>query len=169
MEYLESMPTEYAFVMLRPGALRRKKVRFIFNEIEKIGLCIRYYEKKELDSEFIYKLYSHLLNGSLPLDIFDRTMAENISGEVIGVIISGNKAIEKTRILVGPSNVSLAKEMYPIPIRALGDPNNNPDNLIHASDSVEHAIDEIESFFGMSMEQLEQKMWQSKRRGKKKY
>lgn len=141
---------EYTFVMIRPGAIRRNKVEFIFNKITEIGLNIEYFEYKTLTPEFIYEHYSHLLNGNIPQDVFDRTMTENLSGQVIGMIVSGEKAITKMRELIGPSNVKKAIAEFPNSIRALGDPNNNPDNLIHASDSIESANEEIKRFFNIS-------------------
>ena len=141
---------EYTFVMIRPGAIRRNKVEFIFNKITEIGLNIEYYEYKTLTPEFIYEHYSHLLNGNIPQDVFDRTMTENLSGQVIGMIVSGENATKKMRELIGPSNVKKAIAEFPNSIRALGDPNNNPDNLIHASDSIESANEEIKRFFNIS-------------------
>ena len=147
---------EYTFVMIRPGAIRRNKVDFIFNRITEIGLNIDYYEYRTLNSEFIYNHYAHLLDGSIPRDVFDRTMIENLSGQVIGMIVSGENAIEKMRELIGPSNVKKAIAEYPNSIRALGDPNNNPDNLIHASDSVESANEEIKRFFNIDISNIKQ-------------
>ena len=85
-----------------------------------------------------------------------------LSGQVIGMIVSGENAVLKMRELIGPSNVKKAIEEYPDSIRALGDPNNNPDNLIHASDSVESATKEIERFFNIDIKDNKQKFLQPK-------
>ena len=61
------------------------------------------------------------------------------------------------RQLIGPGNVEKAKEEFPDCIRALGDPNNNPDNLIHASDSYESAIIEIRRFFNIDITNKEER------------
>ena len=153
---------EYTFVMIRPGAIRRKKLDFILYRIAEIGLNVEYCEYKMLTPEFIYEHYAHLLDESIPRDVFDRTMAENLSGQVIGMIVSGENAVLKMRELIGPSNVKKAIEEYPDSIRALGDPNNNPDNLIHASDSVESATKEIERFFNIDIKANKQKFLQPK-------
>lgn len=142
---------EYTFVMIRPGAFRRKRVDYILNRIDDIGLKVVYYDFKFLTPEFVYEHYAHLLDGSLPLDIFERTKIENLSGMVIGMIVSGDDSILKMRELIGPSNVKRAQEKFPYSIRALGDPNNNPDNLIHASDSLESAEIEIKRFFNRDL------------------
>ena len=156
---------EYTFVMIRPGAVRRNKEKYIIDKIREIGLIIELCEPKTLTPEFIHEHYAHLLDGSIPRDVFDRTMTENMSGKVIGMIVSGDEAISKMRKLIGPSNVKKAIEEYPDCIRALGDPNNNPDNLIHASDSVESATEEIKRFFGIDITDTKQEFWQlSKRR-----
>lgn len=67
------------------------------------------------------------------------------------MIVSGENSITKMRELIGPSNVKKAIEEFPDSIRALGDPNNNPDNLIHASDSIESATEEIKRFFNIDI------------------
>lgn len=153
---------EYTFVMIRPGAIRRKKVDFILNKIAEIGLTVEHCETKTLTPEFIYEHYAHLLDGSIPRDVFDRTMIENLSGQVIGLIVSGENSISRMRELIGPSNVKRAIAEFPDSIRALGDPNNNPDNLIHASDSVESAIKEIKRFFDIDLTDTKQESLQLK-------
>lgn len=147
---------EYTFVMIRPGAIRRNKVDFILNKIAEIGLNIEYWEHKTLTPEFIYEHYSHLLDESILRDVFDRTMIENLSGQVIGMIVSRENSIAKMRELIGPSNVKKAIEEFPNSIRALGDPNNNSDNLIHASDSIESATEEIKTFFNIDITDIKQ-------------
>ena len=83
-------------------------------------------------------------------------MIENLSGQVIGMIVSGENSIAKMRELIGPSNVKKAIEEFPNSIRALGDPNNNPDNLIHASDSIESVTEEIKRFFNIDITDIKQ-------------
>ena len=154
---------EYTFVMIRPGAIRRGKVDYIFDRIKEIGLQIEYFESKTLTPEFIKEHYAHLLDGSIPIDVYERTKEENLSGPVIGLIVSGENAISTMRKLIGPSNVKKAQEEFPDSIRALGDPNNNPDNLIHASDSKESAEIEIKRFFNMNINDPKQTTWQFKK------
>ena len=67
------------------------------------------------------------------------------------------------RELIGPSNVKKAIEEFPNSIRALGDPNNNPDNLIHASDSIESATEEIKRFFNIDITDIKQASKQLKK------
>lgn len=148
---------EYTFVMIRPGAVRRKKVILILNKIKESGLKVELCEPKMLTTDFIYEHYSHLLDGSIPRDVFDRTMTENLSGKVIGMIVSGDNAIKKMRDIIGPSNVKKAIAEFPNSIRAWGDPNNNPDNLIHASDSPESANIEIKRFFNIDISNFKTK------------
>lgn len=150
---VDILEKEYTFVMIRPGALRRKKVIYIMNYIREINLTIEVYKLKELTPQFIMGHYKHLICDDIPYDIFERTMIENLSGEVIGMIVSGKNAIKEMRILIGPSNIKKAKDEFPNSIRSLGDINNNADNLIHASDSVESAMNEIQNFFGIILNQ----------------
>ena len=147
---------EYTFVMIRPGAIRRNKVEYILERIIELGLDIECSSYRMLTPEFIYEHYAHLLDDSIPRDVFDRTMEENLSGKAIGMVVSGEDAIIKMRELIGPSNVKRAIEEFPNSIRALGDPNNNPDNLIHASDSELSAGEEIKRFFNIDIKDLKQ-------------
>lgn len=147
---------EYTFAMIRPGAMRRHKVAHIFDQIKQSGLKIEYFEQKYLTKEFIEEHYSHLHDPSIPPDVFERTEKENLSGFVVGLIISGDDAVKRMRALIGPGNVKKAKEENPNYIRSLGDENNNPDNLIHASDSFENAVKEIERFFEVKVSKLDE-------------
>ena len=155
---------EYTFVMIRPGAIRRNKVEYIIHKIIEAELNIKCWKYTKLTPEFIYEHYSHLLDGSIPRDVFDRTMTENLSGQVIGMIVSGDNSVAKMRELIGPSNVKKAIKEFPDSIRAFGDPNNNPDNLIHASDSVESAIKEIKRFFDIDITIAKEESPQQKRK-----
>ncbi len=148
------MEKEYTFVMIRPGALRRKKVIYIMNLIKSEGLKIEYFKEKQLTDDFIYDHYKNLICDEIPFDVFERTKTENLSGEVIGMIVSGVNAVAIMRSLIGPSNVKKAKEEFPNSIRALGNPDNNPDNLIHASDSVLSAEEEINRYFGIDIKEF---------------
>lgn len=148
------MEKEYTFVMIRPGALRRKKVIYIMNLIKNEGLKIEYFKEKQLTDDFIYDHYKNLICDEIPFDVFERTKTENLSGEVIGMIVSGVNAVAIMRSLIGPSNVKKAKEEFPNSIRALGNPDNNPDNLIHASDSVLSAEEEINRYFGIDIKEF---------------
>ena len=148
---------EYTFVMIRPGTFRRDLEEYIIDRIYGIGLDIEYLHRKRLTPEFIEKHYAHLHDKSIPEDVFTRTAIENLSGPVVGMIVSGEDAIKKMRQLIGPGNVKKAKEEFPNCIRALGNPNNNPDNLIHASDSYESAIIEIRRFFNIDITNKEER------------
>lgn len=148
------MEKEYTFVMIRPGALRRKKVIYIMNLIKNEGLKIEYFKEKQLTDDFIYDHYKNLICDEIPFDVFERTKTENLSGEVIGMIVSGVNAVAIMRSLIGPNNVKKAKEEFPNSIRALGNPYNNPDNLIHASDSVLSAEEEINRYFGIDIKEF---------------
>ena len=53
---------EYTFVMIRPGAIRRKKVDYIFSRIAEIGLNIEYCEYRTLTPEFVCEHLSILKN-----------------------------------------------------------------------------------------------------------
>lgn len=145
------MEIEYTFVMIRPGAIRREVDDNIIDRILDIGLTIELCERKMLTEDFINEHYAHLRDGSVPADVFERAKKENLSGEVIGLLVSGEKAIARMRILIGPGNVKEAREKSPNCIRAGGSIFDSTDNLIHASDSQINAIIECKRFFDVDI------------------
>ncbi|XP_042235672.1 nucleoside diphosphate kinase homolog 5-like [Homarus americanus] len=70
------------------------------------------------------------------------------SGEVLALILAGDDAITHWRKVLGPTQVSRAREEAPESIRArFGDPDNDSNNAVHGSDSVTSAQREIKFFF----------------------
>lgn len=68
-----------------------------------------------------------------------------LSGPVIAMIVEGENAVQKVRILMGTIN---SKDTLPGTIRGdFGDKTCCTYNVIHGSDSVENAIIEINRFY----------------------
>ncbi len=136
---------ERCFVMIKPGAYRRNLVDYIINRFYDINLCIEKVEEKSLTFDEISNHYKHLLD--VDINIYNRAIEEGLSGEHFLMIVSGDEVISKTRKLIGHWDINRVKVDDPNCIRALGNPLNNADNLIHASDSVLSAEKEINNFF----------------------
>lgn len=130
---------EKTYIMLKPDAYKRSLVGEIISRIEKKGLKIKEMKMFNLKSETIDEHYKHLADKPF----FGELKSFMMSGPVVGMIIEGEKAVSAMRRLMGPTNW---EEALPGTIR--GDyAFNMTENLIHGSDSVENAKEEIERFF----------------------
>jgi nucleoside-diphosphate kinase len=132
---------EKTFIMLKPGVIQRRIAGEIMSRIEKKGLQITAMKMITLDRDIVKKHYEeHLKQDWYPL-VEDFI----ISGPVIPMVVEGPKAVMLMRKLCGGTFVEKAE---PGTIRGdytLG--SINPNNVIHASDSVESAEREIKIFF----------------------
>ncbi len=132
---------ERTFIMLKPGVIQRRITGEIISRIEKKGLQIIALKMINLNKEIVQKHYKeHLEQPWYPL-------VENfvIKGPVLAMIVEGPKAVMLMRKLCGGTFVEKAD---PGTIRgdyALG--SINPNNVIHASDSVESSERELNIFF----------------------
>ena len=134
------MPVEETFIMLKPDAVRARKIGEIVARIERCGLTIERMEMTQLDEEIVKAHYAHLADKPF----FPSIVEFMTSGPVVKMVVSGLDAIKKMRTLMGATN---PLEAAPGTIRgdyAL-DVNSN---VIHGSDSPENAAIEIKRFFG---------------------
>lgn len=70
------------------------------------------------------------------------------SGEVLALILAGEDAISHWRRVLGPTQVSRARQEAPESLRArFGDPTNDSRNAAHGSDSQTSAHREVKFFF----------------------
>lgn len=131
---------ERAFIIIKPDGVRRGLIGEIVNRFEKKGLRPVYAELKELSGETARSHYSHLKEQVF----FDELIAYMTSGPVFAMIVEGRSAVANARSLIGPTNPVKAP---PGTIR--GDYGSDIDeNVIHSSDSLDHASREIQLFFG---------------------
>lgn len=111
----------------------------IIERLYENDLKIKAYQVKKLNKEVLRIHYAHLVDKPFYKDLEDYML----SGEVIIMILEGVNAVEKLRILMGPTNSTLAEKGT---IR--GDFGTDiTRNAIHGSDSVLNAKIEIERFF----------------------
>ncbi len=129
---------EKTYIMLKPDAVRRKLVGKIITRIEEKGYQIKEMKMFHLNDDILKKHYSHLIDKPF----FPELTAFMTSGPVIGMIIEGVDVIEGMRKLMGPTR---SDEAIIGTIR--GDyAYSTTENLIHGSDSIETALEEIERF-----------------------
>lgn len=139
------MEKEMSFVMIKPDGIRKRLTTEIVKRLYQNGLKLVKLERMILTDEQIEKHYAHLLDKPF----FPILKAYIKSGEVAAMIVEGEDAINKIRLLVGPTD---SKKASPGTIR--GDYGTDvTKNVIHASDSIESARTEIMNFFNIDIKE----------------
>ena len=131
---------EKTYSMIKPDAVRDRKVGEIISRIERSGLTIERMELAYVTVEQADETYKHLKDKPF----YPNLIAFMTGGPVVKMVISGLGAVAKMRSLMGATN---PLEAAPGTIRGdfAIDVNSN---VIHGSDSVENAEREIKLFFG---------------------
>ncbi|GMA48249.1 nucleoside-diphosphate kinase [Tetragenococcus muriaticus] len=131
--------TEQTLVIIKPDGLLRSLVGRIIQRFEEKQLQISQIKKEELSQAQLREHYSHLANKSF----FPTLMSYMMEGPVLLMVIEGTSAVTRTRKIVGVTD-PMEAEMGTL----RGDFGvDKTRNLIHASDSVETAHEEIVRFF----------------------
>lgn len=131
---------EKTYIMIKPDAVRDRKVGEIITRIERTGLTIERLDMSTLDADVVREHYAHLADKPF----FENLVAFMTSGPVVKMVVSGLGAIGKMRTIMGATN---PLDAAPGTIRGdfAVDVNSN---VIHGSDGPETAKAEIERFFG---------------------
>lgn len=134
------MAIEKTFIMIKPDAVRDRKIGEIVTRIERSGLVIERMEMTVLDRPTVEEHYAHLADKPF----FGRVCDFMTSGPVVKMVVSGSSAVAKMRTLMGTTD---PLDAAPGTIR--GDLAVDVGaNVIHGSDSVENGKVEIRRFFG---------------------
>lgn len=131
---------EKTFIMIKPDAVRDRKIGQIVDRIERSGLTIERMEMVTLDEPLVEKHYAHLADKPF----FSNIVAFMTSGPVVKMVVSGMGAVAKMRKLMGATD---PQDALPGTIRGDFATDVNA-NVIHGSDSLENAAIEIVRFFG---------------------
>jgi nucleoside-diphosphate kinase len=130
---------EKTFVMLKPSAVTRGIVGNILTRIENKGLKIVALKMVSVTREKAEKLYA--VHKGKPF--YESLVGYVTSATTVTLVIEGEEAVKVMRKIVGNTN---PKEAEPGTIR--GDlAMTTTKNVIHASDSVENAKNEMAIFF----------------------
>ena len=129
---------ETTCVLIKPDAVLAHKIGEIIARFEKAGLKISNLKMLTLAPEVLASHYAHLLDKAFypELEGFMR------SSPVVALALTGDNAVAAVRALAGPTNPAKAD---PGTIRA----DFGTDvmlNAVHASDSPEAAVAELERF-----------------------
>lgn len=137
---------ELTYVMIKPDGVKKQIQTDVLKTFRDNGLEINIMQTDTLSNDLdkIKEHYSHLLDKPF----YPELEAHMSSGPIVKMVVAGEDAIKKVRTLVGPTRVKDAIETAPNSIRAkYGNPNNDCENAIHASDALLTAIKEIYRFY----------------------
>lgn len=129
-----------SFVMLKPDAVERGLIGEILGRLESKGLKIRAAEMRTLDRELVATHYQE--HDGKPF--FEKLVSFATRGPSLLMIVEGpENAWEIVRALMGATDPAKA-----VPGTIRGDlASENPENLVHGSDSPEAAAREVALFF----------------------
>jgi nucleoside-diphosphate kinase len=130
---------ERTLVLIKPDALQRHLLGEIIHRLERKGLKIIGLKMIEMSEKLMHEHY-----GKYADKPFFKGLAAHMSrSPIVGMVISGVRAIATTRLIVGQTK---GYEAAPGTIR--GDFSLSiQSNLVHASDPDENPEDEIKRFF----------------------
>ena len=128
-----------SLILLKPDCVKKSLVGQVISRFESAGYSIIASKVVHLDDALLHEHYSHV--ADLP---FFPEIAEFMSScPVIALVLEGEEVIQGVRDLIGPTDSTIAPKGT---IRGdLG--TDRMKNMVHASDSPESALAEINRFF----------------------
>ena len=133
------MNQDLTLSIIKPNAVRNKKIGKIISIFEKSNLTIKKAKLTTLDkieAESFYKEHADK-------PFFDELIGFMTSGPIMVLILEGANAVEENRRLMGATDPAQAKEGT---IRSLY-ADSMTENAVHGSDSQKSAHSEIAFFF----------------------
>ena len=130
---------ERTLILIKPNALQRGIVGDIITRFERKGLRLSGMKMLFMTDEIVAEHYAHLVERPF----FPYLKASMQAAPLIACCLEGAEAVETVRQMVGATN---SRKALPGTIR--GDFSmSGEQNVVHASDSVENALVEINRFF----------------------
>ena len=130
---------EKTLVLIKPNALQRGLAGDIITRFERKGLRIAGMKMMFMADDIVNEHYAHLVERPF----FPYLKASMQAAPIIVCCLEGAEAVETVRLMVGATN---SRKALPGTIR--GDFSmSGEQNVVHASDSVENALAEINRFF----------------------
>ena len=130
---------ERTLIILKPSAVQRALVGKVIDRFQQKGLTIAGIKMMKLDEKILREHYAHLVDRP-----FFTSLVESMTATpVIVMCLEGRDVVEVVRAMTGATN---SRKAAPGTIR--GDFGmSGQENIVHASDSPENAIIEINRFF----------------------
>ncbi|MBO7301359.1 MAG: nucleoside-diphosphate kinase [Bacteroidaceae bacterium] len=130
---------EKTLILIKPNAIQRGLTGDIVTRFERKGLRIVGMKMMFMTDELVKEHYAHLVERPF----FPYLKASMQAAPLIACCLEGAEAVETVRLMVGATN---SRKALPGTIR--GDFSmSGEQNVVHASDSVENALVEIDRFF----------------------
>lgn len=130
---------EKTLILIKPNAIQRGLTGDIVTRFERKGLRIVGMKMMFMTDELVKEHYAHLVERPF----FPYLKASMQASPLIACCLEGAEAVETVRLMVGATN---SRKALPGTIR--GDFSmSGEQNVVHASDSVENALVEINRFF----------------------
>lgn len=130
---------EQTFVILKPSAIQRSLCGDVLTRFQRKGLAISGMKMMQLDEKILRIHYAHLVDRPFFKDI----VTSMTRTPVIVMVLKGKDAVTVVRSMTGATN---CRKAAPGTIR--GDFGmSGQENIIHASDTPENALIEINRFF----------------------
>lgn len=130
---------ERTLVLIKPNAIQRGLTGDILTRFERKGLRIAGLKMMFMTDSIVAEHYAHLVERPF----FPYLKASMQAATIIACCLEGAEVVETVRLMVGPTN---SRKALPGTIR--GDFSmSGEQNVVHASDSVENALIEIDRFF----------------------
>ena len=130
---------EQTFIILKPSTISRSLVGDVLMRFQRKGLQITGIKMMQLTEEILREHYAHLVDRPF----FPTLLKSMMVTPVIVLVLKGNDAVTVVRSMVGATN---CRNAAPGTIR--GDFGmSGQENIVHASDSPENAVIEINRFF----------------------
>lgn len=130
---------EKTLILIKPNAIQRGLTGDIITRFERKGLRLVGLKMLFMSDEIVAEHYAHLVERPF----YPYLKASMQAAPIIACCLEGAEAVETVRLLVGVTN---SRKALPGTIR--GDFSmSGEQNVVHASDSVENAMVEIERFF----------------------
>ncbi len=130
---------EKTLVLLKPSALQRALVGEVIKRFEQKGLKLKGIKMMQLTDEILNEHYAHLSGRPF----FQRIKDAMMTTPIIATCWEGLEAVQVVRAMTGATN---GRNATPGTIR--GDFSMSvQENIVHTSDSVENAKEELKRFF----------------------
>lgn len=134
-----SAQEETTLIIMKPECLQRELVGEVITRFERKGLMIVGMKMLQVDDVLIEKHYGHLKDKPF----FDALKDHISAAPVVVMALRGTNAVDAVRLIVGPTagyeaDAGSIRGDFSISVQS---------NVVHASDSLETAKEEIERFF----------------------
>ncbi len=134
---------EKTFAIFKPDCLEKNLVQTVLYYIFNQGLTIEKLKRIKATSDQIQKHYHHIIDKPF----YDQVEKYMTDGPIYIAILAGENAVNKWRYLMGATDPRTAR---PASIRGrFGEVKNGCIyNVVHGSDSIDNAKNEIKIWFG---------------------